>query len=428
MNRLIRAGCFVASCCLLMGVPIAARADNWPNWRGPDNNGASKETGLATEWSETKNLAWKLKLPGKGGATPIVWKDRIFLTSGEGNDQVLMCIGTNGKPIWKEVIGAGGRNNIMRDEANEASASPCTDGNYVFAFVGSGNFVCYDFAGKEIWKFNVQDRYGKFSIQHGLHTTPLLHGDHLYLTLLHNNGHWIIALNKKDGSEHWKVERKSDAKGESREAYTSPCLWFDGKDTSLIVSGCDYATGHHLKDGKEIWRLGDLNPAKGYSTAARIIASPVASPEVLVVPTARGGIVVGLKPGPRGLIKAGDAAEQWRKKQGAPDVPTPLLHDGLVYLCRENGVLQCWNAMTGEQRFLGRLPDDRYRASPIFADGKIYLAARGGTFSVVKAGEKYDLLATNHLKDIFTASPAIANGRMYLRGFNHLYAIEEKGK
>jgi outer membrane protein assembly factor BamB len=413
------------SCALLAGAAIAW-ADDWPSWRGPDRNGISQETRLPTQWSDTKNVFWKLRLPGPGGSTPIVWGERIFLTSGEGRGLVLLCVGTDGKERWKRKLGAAGRVNIKRGEANEASASPSTDGKHVWVFVGSGVLACFDLDGNEVWRFNVQDRYGRFDIQHGLHATPVLHGGRLYLSLLHSGAHWVIALDKATGKEVWKVPRKSDAEDESKEAYTTPCLWSDGKDAYLVVLGCDYATAHRLEDGAEVWRLGDLNPKARYNSAFRIIASPVAVPDLIVVPTARNGPVVGVKPAAKGAIRAGSPFEQFRTAKGSPDVPSPLVHGGQVYLCRENGVLICLDAKTGKELYQKPLHRSRYRASPVYADGKVYLTARDGTFSVVKAGPKFELLATNRLPDEFTASPAIANGRIYLRGFRDLYAIQEK--
>ncbi len=279
-------------------VPAFARADNWPSWRGPDNNGTSKETGLPTTWSETKNVAWKLPLPGKGSSTPIIWGDRIFLTAADNGGLVLLCISTQGKILWTRKLAAETGKKFR--EGNQASSTPCTDGKLVFAYVGTGDLACFDFDGKEIWKFNIQQRYGNFRIQHGMHVTPLLHEDRLYFALIHNNGHWVIALDKATGNEVWKVERKSDAIDESREAYTSPCLWQNGPELNLVVLGADYTTGHRLKDGSEVWRLGDLNPKSKYSPAFRIIASPVAGPDELLVPTCRGGLVVAPSPASRG--------------------------------------------------------------------------------------------------------------------------------
>jgi len=381
------------------------------------------------EWSATKNLAWKLPLPGKGGSTPVVWGDRIFLTGGTKSDLFLCCVSTDGKLLWQRKLAAPQRLTFMRDEANEASASPSTDGKHVYTFIGTGDLACFDFEGKEIWKFNVQDRYGKFQIQHGMHSTPLLYEDRLYLSLLHSGGHWLIALDKATGQEVWKVARKSDATDECKEAYTSPCLWHNGKELCLVVLGCDYATGHRLSDGAETWRLGDLNPkVPRYNRAFRIICSPVATPELLVVPTARGKTVVGIKPGATGMITPASPFEQWRKATGSPDVPSPLIQGGQVYLCGEKGVLVCLDAKTGEELYQKPIHDSRYRASPVYADGKVYLTARDGTFHVLKVGPMYQLLATNVLPDLFTASPVLVNGRIYLRGFEALYAIQDGAK
>jgi outer membrane protein assembly factor BamB len=399
-----------------------AHAVNWPQWRGPDNDGTCKETNLPTEWSATKNILWKMALPGMSGATPAVWGDRIFLTSEDGSDVVLLCVGTDGRLLWKGRLGTG-RARFRADEGNQASPSPSTDGKQVYAFTGTGDFACFDFEGKEIWRFNAQDRYGKFQIQHGMHTTPLLHGDRLYLSLLHAGGMWVIALDKATGKEVWKVARPTDGRGEGEHSYASPCLWHNDKEEYLVVHGCDYATAHRLSDGGEIWRLGDLNPKSKYDRSLRFVASPVAVPDLIVVPTAKNGAIVAVKPEAKGAFATGSPFEQWRKPHNTPDVPSPLVHDGLLYLCSERGVLSCMDAKTGTEHYQERLHSARYRASPVYADGKIYCTARDGAISVVKAGPKFQLLAVNQLPDQLAASPAISDGRIYLRGFEALYAI-----
>jgi outer membrane protein assembly factor BamB len=421
---------FASAALLLSATTNTVFAENWPNWRGPNGDGISGEKGLPTTWSEKKNIAWKLELPGIGSSSPVVWGDRMFLTSSEGKDLVLLCVGTNGKLLWKEKIAAAQRGASRKDEGNEASPSAATDGKHVFVYVGTGDVACYDFEGRQQWTFNLQKLYGKFSIQHGMHVTPVLHEDRLYMALITNGGHWVLAFDKATGKEVWKQKRPSDAVGESREAYTTPVLWKNGPEMNLVVLGADYTTGHSLKDGSELWRLGDLNPKSNYSSALRIIASPVVGPNELVVPTARGGLVVALKPGAAGEIKAGSEHEAWRITKGAPDVPSPLVHDGLVYLQRENGVLLVLDVKTGKELYNMRLGDGRYRASPIYADGKIYTVGRdNGTTSVIKAGPtKIEPLGTNRLDDVFTASPVISQGRLYLRGFHSLYAISEGGK
>jgi outer membrane protein assembly factor BamB len=416
--------------CLVLTLAIASfgapapdtRPDTWPEWRGPDHDGASSERGIAAEWGPEKNVAWKLALPGMGSATPAVWGDRIFVTSASGSDLVLLCINTSGKELWRRTLGVG-QIRARGDEGNGASASPCTDGKLVFAYVGTGDLACFDFDGKQVWKFNVQERYGRFKIMFGMHATPVLFGDRLYLALLHSDGHWVIALDKTTGSEVWKVERESDGKVECEQSYASPMLWQNGTSAYLVVHGNDYTTGHRLDDGKELWRLGDLNPKERYNSYFRFVASPGVSRDLIVVPTAKRGPVVGVKPDATGFIHAGDSGEQWRRKADTPDVPCPLIYDGIVYLCDERGTLTAIDGKTGKEIYSQPLHRDRYRASPVYADGKVYLTSRDGTVTVVKAGRTFEKIAENKLNDPMTASPAVAGGRIYLRGFSALYAI-----
>jgi outer membrane protein assembly factor BamB len=418
--------CFVA-CGFLLAWSCIALADNWPQWRGPNGDGVCTETKLPSEWGPGKNICWKLPLPGMSGATPAIWGDRIFLTSEEGTNVVLLCVSTDGRLLWKRELGAG-KARFRADEGNQASPSPSTDGAHVYAFTGAGDCAAFDFEGKELWRINAQERYGKFRIQHGMHTTPLLYRDRLYLSLLHSGAMWIIALDKRTGKELWKVERPTDGRGEGRHSYASPCLWHNDKDAYLVVHGCDYTTAHRLSDGGEIWRLGDLNPKNRYDFSLRFVASPEAAPDLIIVPTAKNGPVVAVKPEAQGTIAAGSPFEQWRKPHNTPDVPSPLVHEGLVYLCSERGVLSCLDAKTGTQYYQQRLHSARYRASPVYADGKIYCTARDGIVTVVKAGPKFESLAVNTLPDQTAASPAISNGRIYLRGFEALYAIGEGAK
>jgi outer membrane protein assembly factor BamB len=427
MTRSLFARCSLIACFLVSTSVGLARADNWPQWRGPTADGVSRETQIPTSWSETKNIAWTLPLPGMGSSTPIVWGNRIFLTSEDDSGLVLLCVSTKGKELWKRRLGSG-RRRVRGDEGNLASPSSSTDGKHVWAFVGSGDFACFDFDGKEVWKFNAQERYGKFKIQFGMHTTPVLDGDRLYLQLIHSGGAWVIALDKANGETVWKVERKSDGRAECEHSYASPCIWRNGKEAYLITHGNDYAIAHRLENGREIWRLGGLNPKDKYNLTLRFVASPVAAPDLIVVPSAKNHAVVGVKPDATGTIGAGSQYEQWRKPSGTPDVPSPLVYDGLVYLCGEMGVLTCLDAKTGKEHYQHATQRKPHRASPVCADDKVYLTARDGTVSVVKVGPKFEPLATNRLPDQISASPAIANGRIYLRSFKTLYAIGGEGK
>jgi outer membrane protein assembly factor BamB len=411
----------VASFVAVLGV----RADNWPQWRGPTNDGICTEKNLPAEWSTSKNVVWKLDMPGVGSSTPAIWGKKIFLTTAAGDDVVVLCVSTDGKELWRKKVGQVVRTN---GEGNLATPSPSTDGKNVWVYFGTGDLACYDIDGDEKWHFNVQDRYGKFKIQWGIHNSPLLHEDRLYVELLHANTNTVVALEKATGNEVWKITRDSDGRAECKEAYTSPVIWSDGKESLLIIHGNDYTTAHRLKDGSEVWRLGDLNPKESYNGTLRLVATPVVTPDLIVVPTAKHGPVVGIKPGGKGLIKEGSEFEAWRMKHGTPDVPSPLIHDGLVYLCGEDGRLTCLDAKSGKEQYSTPAHGGVHRGSPVYADGKIYVTAKDGEIRVIKAGTKFELLATNKMEDTIMASPAIADGRIYLRTFKTLYAISNDGK
>ena len=402
-----------------------ASAENWPQWRGPADDGISNETNLPTKWSDKDNLAWKFALPGMGESTPVVWGDRIFLTCQDGDHIALFCIGTDGKEVWRKPVGPGG-GKVRGDEGNGASASPSTDGKHVYVFIGSGELACYDFDGAETWKFNVQQKYGDFRMNWGFHSSPLLDGDRLYLQLFHSNAHLLVALNKANGDEVWKVARKGGGRGENQESYASLVVYRKGDDAYLIAHGDDFATAHRLTDGSEVWRVGDLTDKNRQDL--RFVASPVVSPDLIVVPSCKGGPVVAVKPDARGMIETGGASEPWRLAKGTPDVPSPLVHDGLVYLCKEDGALVCLDAKTGEEKYNKRIHSSRYRASPVWADGNLYLTAKDGVVTVVKAGPTFEKVAENTLPDQFQASPAVSGGRIYFHGFGALYAVGAAGK
>lgn len=405
---------------LLLGYRQAG-AENWPQWRGPRNDGSSEEQNLPTTWSKTENVRWRLELPGPAGATPVVWDDRIFLTSAMGQDLVLVCANTEGKTLWTKKLGTGDQ--IVRgDEGNYASPSPSTDGKHVWAFTGNGILACFDFAGKEIWKQDVQDRYGRFRIMFGMSSTPVLDGERIYFQFMHQDGAWVVALDKATGDEVWKQKRVSDARDECLDSYASPFLYRDDKFEYLLTHGADYIIAHRLEDGAEVWRCGGFNPPNNYNNTLRLVASPVGAEGLIVVPSAKHRPVLALHPGATGDITDSTQGHAWTQED-TPDVSSPLVHDGLVYLCRENGVLVCVDAATGKELYAERCHSDRYRASPVYGDGKVYLTARGGVVTVVKAGRTFERLAANDVGESISASPAVSNGTIYLRTFEALYAI-----
>ncbi|MCH8922712.1 MAG: PQQ-like beta-propeller repeat protein [Planctomycetes bacterium] len=412
-------------------VPTPAAAENWPSWRGPRRDAVSKETGLPTKWSKTDNVVWRTTLPGRGGSTPAIWENRIFLTSVDGKDLKLMCFDTDGKKLWANVVSTGNRL-VRGDEGDSAAPSPSTDGKHVWAFVTTGDLVCYTVDGKQVWKKNMQDEYGKFKIAFGMTSTPVLDGERIYLQLIHGEGNpatreaIVVALDKLTGKEVWKHDRASDARGECEHSYASPTLYRDSKNEFLITHGADYTIAHRLDDGSELWRLGGLNPKGRYNGTLRFVSSPVVVPGMIVVPSAKGGTIVALRPGIKGEVTGLDSAFHWKRPRNTPDVSSPLVHDGLVYTVTKVGGLICFDAKTGKDVYSERAGQNKHRASPTYADGKIFLISRLGVVTVVKAGRKFEVLARNDMQEDMNASPAFSGGRMYLRTFKALYAIGKK--
>ena len=406
-------------------------ADNWPSWRGPSGNGLCSETRIPVEWSSTKNVLWQLKLPGPAGSTPAVWGDQIFLTSPDSDGQLLlMAVTRAGKVAWRVVVSKGNRD-VRGDEGNSASPSPVTDGKHVWVFFANGTLGCYTVEGKEVWKFDVQDRYGELKISFGMTSTPVLDRGVLYQQLIHGDGDaktreaCVIALDAATGKEIWKVDRPSDAHSENESSYASAVLYDDGEQRFLLSHGADFVIAHDLKDGHELWRCGELNKKSNYDPTLRFVASPACGKGIIVVPSAKKGPIFGLKPNGHGdITKLNDF--HWWSSPRTPDVPSPLIIGELVYLCMENGDLAILRAKTGEQIDYQRTNRQRHRSSPVYADGHIYLTARDGKTTVVKASEKVEIVAENDLAEDISASPAISNGTIYLRTFNHLWAIGQK--
>ncbi len=404
------------------------RADNWPNWRGPSNNGLCGEKNLPTKWSATEHVAWKLPLPGPAGATPVVWDEHVFLTSVDAEGQLLLiAVSTDGKELWRKTIAAGSKA-VRGDEGNSASPSPVTDGKHVWTFMANGVLACHDFDGNEVWKINVEDRYGKLNIAFGMTSTPVLDDGVLYLQLIHGEGDpatreaCVVALEAATGKQIWRVDRPSDGRAENEHSYASPMMYVDDRQKFLLTHGADYIVAHALNNGEEIWRCGELNKKAKYDPTLRFVASPAAIPGLIVVPTAKGAPVVGLKPDGHGDVTEDKSIRIWDYTR-TPDVPSPVIDDGIVYLCMENGNLTALHAADGKEIYTKRTNPQRHRASPILGDGKIYLTARDGRVTVVKTGEEFEILAENEIGEDISSSPAISNGTIYLRSFDHLWAI-----
>ncbi|MDA0724044.1 MAG: PQQ-binding-like beta-propeller repeat protein [Verrucomicrobia bacterium] len=409
---------------LLLGFSVSLHAD-WRTWRGPSKDGISTAKNLPDVWNEKENVLWKFALPAAGSSTPIVVGDKVFLTLEKDKEVRLYCISTMGRELWwHKVCETDGKGN---GERTNASATPSSDGDRVFVTTGTGEVVAFDVSGNEKWRFNAQDRYGKFRFGFGFHSTTVLHEGRLFLQLIHSAAQLVVSVDSTTGKEVWNVERKSDGVAECEHSYASPTVHRQGDLSVLITHGNDYCIGHDPATGTELWRIADLNPKDRYNRTLRFVASPVASNGFVVAPSAknRGVSVVRLAEA-KGRIGKGGVGELWRMDKGTTDVTSPLLYEGILYLCKENGTVLCLDAKTGEQLYQERFHGQTYRGSPVAFNGRILFTARDGTFTLIKAGKSYNLLGKNKLDDEFTASPAISRDRLYLRGYKFLYAIGKK--
>ena len=428
IRRLATVSCLLLILCLADLVP--AVADDWPTWRGPGFDGISSAENLPTEWSREINVRWRLEMPGAGASTPIVRGGRIYLTSAvkDSEELVVMAVDLAGKPVWtKPVTSAAfsfrGRGQFAL-ETNPASPSPVSDGERLVTLFGNGVLAAFDLDGNELWRVDLVERYGELRLFFGLSATPFLHDGRLYLQLLNTNAQTVVALAALNGEEVWKHERQTDAEKECLHSYASVLVAEIGGQDQLLVHGADYITGHSLADGAELWRHGAINPRDGYNPSLRLVATPVWADGLLVVPTAKRGPVFGLKPGGAlGDITGSEKHLAWKLERGTPDVPSPLVHGGLVYLSGERGTLTVLDAGSGEEVYAERVHESTHRGSPVYADGKIFLVATDGTVSVIKPGREFEILAKNSVDERLAASPVIVGDTIYLRGYEALYAI-----
>ena len=408
---------------ILATATAAVRAENWPQWRGPSLNGVSTEKNLPVEWSTEENVTWKLELPEWSGSTPIIWGDRIFLNVAAGDGLYLWCVNRNtADPLWVRPLGSG---NVKMRKQNMSSPSPVTDGKNVYVMTGTGSLKGYDFNGNQIWARDIQKDYGRFGLNWGYASSPLLFEDSLYVQVLHgmrtDDPSYLLRIDKKTGKTLWRVERLTDAIRESPDSYSTPALLrYDGK-TEIVITGGDCATGHDLATGKELWRLNGLNPRN--NSANRTIASPVVT-DSLIYASSRVRPLVAIRTGGRGDIS--ESHRVWSTNNG-PDVPTPVTDGKYFYIVNDKGITWCLNANTGETIWgPERIEMGIYSSSPVLADGKIYITSEDGITTVMKAGPNFEILARNNLDDYSLSSVAISEGQLFLRTAQYLYCIGKR--
>lgn len=447
---------FLAVCTLLSASSAgAAVQDNWGQWRGPLGTGAAPTADPPLKWSATENIKWKLKIPGRGTGTPIIWGDQIFIQTAipvakkvadlpsvipgpilagqqqgerqgrrpggggpprnqapsEEHQFVILSIDRkSGEIQWQQTARQELPHEGHHRDHNFASASPVTDGEQVFAFFGSRGLYAYDMKGKLRWSKDFGDQRTRNNFGEG--SSPALHKDTIVINWDHEDADFIVALNKKSGEEIWRQAR------DEATTWATPLIVEHEGVAQVITPGAKRIRSYDLKTGKQIWECGGLtqNP----------VPTPVAGDGMVYVTSGFGGnALLAIRLGRTGDLTGTDAVV-WTHKKATPYVPTPLLYDGkLFFFSGNNAIISCFEANTGkplfeEERLAGL--SGAY-ASPAAANDRIYLVGRNGTTAVIKNAPKFELLATNELGEKIDASPVLVGKELFLRGHEHLYCI-----
>ena len=436
-------------------------ASNWHQWRGPNANGIVDAGNLPVEWSESKNIEWKVAVPGKGHATPIIWEDKIFLLTvtaapgpealaptgevrgqiqrrpqgrppgrgGEGRRRggrggrgrggapttehtfTTLCLdrGT-GKTLWETVSRREVPHQGVQRTNTYGSGSPATDGEHLYVSFGSHGLYCYDLDGKLVWKKDL----GKVNVTFGEASSPTLYGETL-IVLQDNNGEsFIYAFDKRTGKQLWKKSRDEGS------GWTTPYVMERDGKTQVLVSGSNAVRSYDIKSGEVIWQCSGL----GSNPVPMIVAD---DENIYAMSGHRQPFAMAVKMGGTGDLSDTDAV-LWTTTRGTPYVPSPLLYDGLLFYCqRTDAILSCVDAKSGEVHFSQeRLSGiSGVYASPVGIADRVYLPGQNGATVVFRKSKELDVLAVNRLDDEFDASPAIVGDQLFLRGHSNLYCIAE---
>lgn len=439
----------ILGCALLVGGLLGAEKspeylNSWPQWRGPTANGVAPAGNPPVEWSETRNIAWKVALPGKGHSTPIIWGNQIFIqaavetekaaAAAPGNaapEQRIMRMPVNraskvhrfvllsldrqsGKVLWERTVREGRPEEGTHEFGSWASASPVTDGENLYAFFGSRGLYCFDLKGKLLWERD----FGKMSIkmEFGEGSSPALYKDKVIVTWDHEGPSFITVLDKKTGKELWKVDR------EEKTSWASPFVVETGGKAQVVTSATQRIRSYDPETGQLIWQCGGMT--------ANVIPMPVESNGIVYLMSGfRGNALLAIRLAEaRGDI-TDSAAIVWKTSSDTPYTPSPLLYqDRLYFLKANNGILSCLEARDGKPNYSNQRLEGiaNIFTSPVAADNRIYIVGQNGTMYVVRTGPAFEVLSKNSLEDNFIASPAIVGKQLFLRGYKNLYCVELK--
>ena len=418
------------SAVILLLLSSQSNADNWGHWRGPTGNGVAANATPPTEWSSAKNVKWKVEIPGRGSSSPVIWGDQVFVTTAvsSGNQAAqnpgrggaaqlqfkLFCLDrSNGELLWQQTAIEATPHQGTHATNGYASASPCTDGQHVYAHFGSRGLYCYTMDGKLVWK---RDDFGQMNTRNsfGEGSSPTLVDNMIIVPWDHEGPSFVYALDKSTGETIWKTERDEPT------CWATPLVVEHKGKKQIIMNGQTCARAYDLESGKELWRCAGQTD--------RPAASPVAGDgQVFVGSGFRGYFLGAFRLDGQGDIKGTDKV-LWTIDHDTPDIASPLLSSGRLYFYRgKSGILSCVDAATGKPHYAAsRIPGvDSTYASPIAAGGHVYLTDRSGTTVVIEDADDLNIIATNSLGEGVDATPAPVDNQLFIRGEKHLFCIAE---
>ncbi|MBL8851391.1 MAG: PQQ-like beta-propeller repeat protein [Planctomycetaceae bacterium] len=416
---------FSALCVLsLFTAPTAA--ENWPHWRGPVGNCVAPGANPPTEWSTTKNIKWKVELSSRENSSPIIWDDQVFVVAtevvkpGEGEQLPLLAFNLlsfdreTGNLRWKQTATTARPHQGVHATTGFAAASPCTDGERIYAHFGSRGIYCFTLDGQPVWK---RDDLGQMTMLNnfGEGASPTLSGDAIIVPWDHQEGSKLFVFNKLTGETLWQIDRDEPT------GWCTPVVVEHGGRSQVIMNGQNFARAYDLDDGRELWRCD--------GQTVRPICTPAVGDGIVYVCSGfQGDFMAAFRLDGSGDIEGTDKVA-WTITQNMCDMSSPLLSNGRLYFHRrKTSVLSCADAATGELLYgperLPGLEEAQVYASPIAAGGYVYLTGVNGTTVVIKDAPKLEVVATNALEEFVGGTPAVVDDQLFIRGEKHLFCIQ----
>ena len=391
---------------VVMPAPGAER--QWPRLRGPSGQGAAVESDFPLTWSATENIAWKTPLPGRGNSSPVVWDDKIVLTSAseDGAERLLLCYArADGRPLWQRHAPQPSTVENLYWKNSYASSTPVTDGERIIAFFGNSGLVCYDFEGKLQWQHSL----GEFVTMHGPGTSPVLYKEKMIFLQDQNRGESVfVALDKRTGELIWQQHRENNM------CWSTPVIVRAGDRDELVYNGSHYVVGYDPDTGEELWRVA--------GSSREAIPMIVVGGGLLYSTSGRNGPTFAIRPGGSGDVT--ETHVHWKASRGGPHVPSPAYFEDRLFIVNDTGIMTCLDARDGSLKWQNRLRG-RFSMSPVEAGGRLILTSEAGLTYVLRAADKLDVLAENDLGEPNLATPAVLGGRVYFRTASNLVCVGE---